>query len=74
MHKNRKKYQPVRLENCAITKGSNFNLFSLSRQTTSGWMLKANASSIEVKKGGATIKFDIVLRTMHGALYCAMFN
>ena len=50
---------PVRLENVELLENSNYNLFSLF------------TSKVVMLKGSMFLTFDIVIKTIKGALFCA---
>ena len=61
----------VRLENVALLKNSNYNLFSLSKLLNSGWKMQGDATKVVMSKGSMILIFDIVIKTTKGALFCA---
>ena len=64
----------VTLTDVSYRKGNNFNLFSIGRCLTNGWSLNGSSEELVLTKGDKTIKFDIVVRTKKGALYCALMK
>jgi hypothetical protein len=52
-----------------------FNLFSLSKMTRhGGWKLRGDKEAIWIEKDGQEIRFDIIILTPKGALYCMYYK
>ena len=64
----------VTLTEVSCRKGNNFNLFSVGRCLVNGWKLSGDSEGLELSKGEKKIKFDIVVRTKKGALYCVLMK
>jgi hypothetical protein len=63
------------LTEVSVNQKYNFNLFSLTRLLIRGWhVARGDASSIVIEdKDGNRIVFDIVIRTVRGAIYATRF-
>jgi len=61
----------INMTDVSCNQENNFNLFSLTCAMQSDWTLAGDSQKLEIKKGSQTIKFDIVIKTRKGALYCA---
>ena len=61
----------VKLNDVAVNPSGTFNLFSTSKLQKEGWTLHGNDKEISLKKNNVEIKFDIIIPTPMGALYCA---
>jgi hypothetical protein len=64
----------VRLNNMQVSDQFSFNLFSVTRGMLEGFELGRNAEELTLKKGNCVLRFDTVLHTRHGALYCSVFK
>ena len=64
----------VTLTDVSCRKGNNFNLFSVGRCLINGWKLSGDSEGLELTKGEKKIRFDIVVRTKKGALYCVLMK
>ncbi len=64
----------VQLNNVQVSDQFNFNLFSMTRVMLEGFELGGNAEELTLKKGNCVLRFDTVLHTRHGALYCSVFK
>ena len=62
------------LNEVMIFPDAEFNLFSITRMTQSGWELSGNKDALVLKKNGMEIKFDIVIPTGKIVLYCMYFE
>ena len=69
--KNGNEYFEAKLVGVGLAKEMNYNLFSLSKLMQDGWKLSGDVRAMQLTKGQATIKFDIVIPTKKGAIYCA---
>ena len=55
--------------------GAQYNLFSISRMIRHhGWTLGGDENAIWIKKDGNQVRFDIIIPTPKGALYCMYFK
>jgi hypothetical protein len=55
--------------------GAKYNLFSLSKLVRhSGWKLNGDKDALWIRKGEQEIRFDIVIPTPKGALYCMYYK
>ena len=61
--KNGKVQMEGTLNEVMICPDAEFNLFSITRMTQSGWELSGNKDALVLKKNGMEIKFDIVIPT-----------
>ncbi len=64
----------VRLSDVQVSDQFNFNLFSVTRGMLEGFELGGNAEELTLKKGNCVLRFDTVLHTRPGALYCSVFK
>mgnify|MGYP007058517846 CR=1 FL=1 len=69
--KNRCAYQEFTLTNVTCKKTANFNLMSMGAMLMNGWESRGTADMIVLTKEKITIKFDIVVKTKRGAVFCA---
>jgi hypothetical protein len=54
----------------ALTRGSPFNLFSLTKMMKQGWTLSGDKiTGITLTKGDQTLKFDMPIETPKGVVY-----
>ena len=67
-------YQPATIKDVLHAPNQNFNMFSISKALMSGWMLSGDREGIVLTKGDATIRFDIMIDTRRGALFCGYFK
>ena len=65
---------PVQLMDVQVNEHFNFNLFSVTRVMKEGWELGGNEKELTLKKGNWVLKFDTVMHTRHGALFCGIFK
>ena len=65
---------PFNLENVALLGTSSYNLFSLSKLLNSGWKMQGDATKVVMLKRSMILTFDLVTKTMKGALFCAQFK
>ncbi len=61
------------LKDVQVNEKFNFNLFSITQMHQKGYILKGDANLIRLCKGNHEFKFDSVIQTHRGALYCARF-
>ena len=61
----------IKLTDVAVNPNGTFNLFSTTKMQKEGWILHGNDKFISLKKNDVEIKFDIIIPTPMGALYCA---
>ena len=61
----------IKLTEVAVNPTGPFNLFSTSKLQRLGWNLGGNADALWLTKDGKTIKFDIVVTTNKGLVFCA---
>lgn len=64
----------VNLTNVSCRKGNNFNLFSAGRCLINDRKLSGNNKGLELTKDKKKIRFDIVVRTKKGALFCVLMK
>ena len=64
----------VTLKEVSYKGDSNFNLFLVGRCLIDGWKLSGDAGHVQLSKGGVEIKFDVVIRTKKGALFCYLIK
>jgi hypothetical protein len=63
------------LEDVVHVPGAQYNLFSLSKMIRNhGWVLGGDDKAIWIQKGDDQVRFDIVIPTPKGALYCMYFK
>ena len=58
----------------SVIKGGNYNMYSLTRMMKTGWKMTGDAESIQLSKDGVVIKFDIVIPTAKGCIFCMYFS
>ncbi len=63
----------VELKDVQVNNKFNFNLFSVTKMLQKGYTLRGDAKSISLRKDTHEFKFDSVIWTQGGALYCARF-
>ena len=64
----------VTLKEVSYKGDSNFNLFLVGRCLIDGWKLSGNTDYVQLSKGEVEIKFNIIIRTKKGALYCCLIK
>ena len=64
----------ITLTNASCSKSNNFNLFSIGQYLINRWKLSGNSKGLELIKGKKKIRFDIIMRTKKGALYCVLMK
>ena len=69
--KNGTEYRKFKLTNVTCKKTANFNLMSMGAMLVAGWESRGTADMITLTKGEVNIKFDVVVKTKRGAIYCA---
>jgi hypothetical protein len=73
--KNGCELQEATLDDVTHLPGAKFNLFSLSRMTRhGGWKLRGDKDAIWIEKDNKQIRFDIIIPTPKGALYCMYYK
>ena len=70
-NKNGSAYQEFTLTNVTCKKTANFNLMPMGAMLMNGWESRGTADMIVLTKEKITIKFDIVVKTKRGAVFCA---
>ena len=63
-----------KLQEVAHSPGTVFNLLSVTKMTSQGWILRGNEKAITLEKNGVVLNFDIKVRTPKGMVYCAQFE
>ena len=58
----------------SVIKGGNYNMYSITRMMKTGWKMTGDAESIQLSKDGVIIKFDIVIPTAKGCIFCMYFS
>lgn len=51
-----------------------YNLLSVTKYMKEGWQLSGSKTEMTLTKGDAVMKFDILIKTGQGTLYCAYFK
>ena len=69
--KNGNEYFEAKLVGVGLAKEMNCNLFSPSKLIQDGWILSGDVKAMQLIKGETIIKFDIMITTKKGAIYCA---
>ena len=64
----------VTLKDVSYKGDSNFNLFSVGRCLIDGWKLSRDTDHVLLSRNGVEFKFDIVIRTKKGALFCCLIT
>ena len=59
----------VTLKKMRFNPKANFNLLSLTKLIMDGWKMTGDEEAIVMRKGGAEIRFDIVIKTERGAIF-----
>ena len=54
----------------AICLNAKYNLFSVTKMMQNGWSLSGDKTTMVLRRGQHTIKFDIMIPTPKGAIYC----
>jgi hypothetical protein len=73
--KNGQELKEVVLDEVTHLPGAKFNLFSLSKMTRhGGWNLHGDKDALWIEKDGVEIRFDIIIPTTKGALYCMYYK
>ena len=62
--------QKVTLTDVIVSSQAKFNLMSLTSLIAKGWELSSTPDALIMKKNGQTIKFDVVIPTRTGKLFC----
>jgi hypothetical protein len=58
------------ISDVVLTKGTPYNLFSLTKMMSQGWILRGkNNTGITLKKGDNVLSFDIPIKTPRGIVY-----
>jgi Zinc knuckle len=65
----------IKLKDVAYVPNSRYNLFSLTKQMTSGWIIGGDREvGIVMSKGGVKLHFDKTVHTPKGVLYVAVLK
>ena len=64
----------VKMTEVGYNPKGNFNLFSVSRCLMEGWKLVGDDTGMELTKDDIVIKFDIVIKTKKGAIFCVLMK
>ena len=67
--KNGNKLHRTILKDVAIVPNSGYNLFSLTKMMSDGWILIGEKNSLKLKKDDTEINFDIAIPTPRGMIY-----
>ena len=57
-----------------VSKHFEYNLLSVTKYMKEGWNLTGTETEMTLTKGEAVLKFDILIKTGQGNLYCAYFK
>ena len=68
--KNGSTLAPITLSGVTYSKDAKLNLLSLTQLMKKGWTIGSDSSGISMTKGGQVLKFDVVINTPKGVLYC----
>jgi hypothetical protein len=73
--KDGRELKEVVLDSLTHLPGAKYNLFSLSKMIRQGgWKLHGDNEAIWIEKDGVEIRFDIIIPTPRGALYCMRYK
>ena len=69
-----KEEENIVLQDVNVVPTAKYNLFSVTKRTKEGWELQGNKEALVLKKGNKIVKFDIILNSEKGLLYCGYFK
>ena len=57
-----------------MIKGGNYNMYSLTIMMKARWQMTGDSKSTQLKKDDVVIKFDIMIPTSKGCIFCMYFT
>ena len=67
-------WSKVKMTKIGYKSQGNFNIFSVSRCLMEGWKLEGIDTGIELRKDDTVIRFDIIIKTKKGVLFCVLMK
>ena len=62
------------LQDVSVVPTGKYNLFSVTKRLKNGWTMQGDTEALTLSKGKNQVRFDIILNSDKGRLYCGYFK